>query len=151
MTKIFTDGHGEYENAISEFLEFYKQGALSKQKNVVFGLSDAALFQLGNLLDEKLVKNKLEVASRQEKIAEIKSEIEKIDGYLAVEIDEKEINRIYKEIKTLELELIEIEARIDSKQNIRRSFNGDFISANSAFNKKVESYLKKLETNDDGE
>lgn len=151
LTKKFTEERMEYQDAIEHFLEYYKVGASLKEKKVVFGLPDATIYQLGNLLDEKLLSTKLNVIERQKKIADIKSEIEKIEGYLAVEIDEKEINKIYKEIKTLEYEIINVETLIESKQTIRRSLNGEFISANSAFNKKVESYLKKLETNDDGE
>ena len=151
MTKKFVEERVEFQNAIKEFLEYYKAGATLKEKDTVFGLPDATIYQLGNLLDEKLLCTKLDVLDRQKKIADIKNEIEKIEGYLAVEIDEKEIRKIYKEIKALEYEIINIETLIESKQTIRRGLNGEYITASSIFNKKVESYLKKLETNDDGE
>ena len=151
MTKKFVEERVEFQNAIEEFLEYYKAGATSKEKDIVFGLPDSTIYQLGNLLDEKLLSTKLDVIDRQKKIADIKNEIEKIEGYLAVEIDEKEISKIYKEIKALEYEIINIETLIESKQTIRRGLNGAYMTASSIFNKKVESYLKKLETNDDGE
>lgn len=150
ISKEFLDKNQNVSSAIKQFIDFYKDKAEKRKSNSVFNMSDSAIYQLANLLDERLLKIKLAVSERQEKIRNINAEIEKIEGYLSVEIDEKEVNKIYKEIKKIEYDIISIESLIDSKKNIRRNLNGEFMSANSLFNKRVESYLKKVETNDDG-
>ena len=151
VSKLFLEEKKKYSHEIEEFIKYYKEKVEAKESKILFDMSDTTLFQLSNLLDERLLQTKLSVEQRQEKIAGIKSEIEKIEGYLAVEIDEKEVNKLYKEIKALEYQIIELETLIETKKNIRSSLNGDYMTASSVFNKRVENYLKKVETNDDGE
>lgn len=81
----------------------------------------------------------------------MEQEVNQLDSYLSVDINEKEITRIYKEIKEIEQQIIETNVLIERKTNERRSKNGELMSATSLFNKKVEKYLKKMELNDDSD
>ena len=76
-------------------------------------------------------------------------EMNQIDSYLSVDIDEKAIASLYKKIKKLEQRRADVEAELELKQEKRKKYNGAMIQATSEFNRKVESYLKKIELNDD--
>ena len=103
------------------------------------------------LLDDQLLETKLNVSERQDALKKMYSETNQLDSYLSVDINEKEITKIYKEIKELEQKIIETNVIIERKTNERRSRNGDLIAVTSLFNKKVEKYLKKMELNDDSD
>ena len=78
-----------------------------------------------------------------------RKEIDQLENYLSVDIDEKALAKLYKTIKTLEAEITEIEVKINSLEGQYKSLNAQFLSVNVEFKKKVESYLQKVELNDD--
>lgn len=57
------------------------------------------------LLDDQLLETKLNVSERQDSLKKMYSETNQLDSYLSVDINEKEITKIYKEIKELEQKL----------------------------------------------
>lgn len=73
----------------------------------------------------------------------MEQEVNQLDSYLSVDINEKEITRIYKEIKEIEQQIIETNVLIERKTNERRSKNGELMSATSLFNKKSRNILKR--------
>lgn len=116
----------------------------TKSHSISYNMSDSSLFKLQVLLDEQLLATKLNVIERQNKLKNMEQEVNQLDSYLSVDINEKEITRIYKEIKEIEQQIIETNVLIERKTNERRSKNGELMSATSLFNKKVEKYLKKI-------
>ena len=144
--------HNEQDSeAISRFMKFVNNKSTGHFNIVSYNLSDSALFKLQVLLDEQLLSTKLNVLDRQKCLEKMQAEANQLDNYLAVDIDEKEIAKIYKEIKVLEQKLIELNVLIERKNSERKTRNGELISITSLFNKKVEKYLKKMELNDDSE
>lgn len=144
--------HNEQDSeAISRFMKFVNNKSTGHFNIVSYNLSDSALFKLQVLLDEQLLSTKLNVLDRQKCLEKMQAEANQLDNYLAVDIDEKEIAKIYKEIKVLEQKLIELNVLIERKNSERKIRNGELISITSLFNKKVEKYLKKMELNDDSE
>lgn len=148
----------EYENsihqdseAISRFINYITNKSKEKRTEYFYNLSDSSLFKLQILLDKKLLETKSSVLDRQKTLKALVLQINQLDSYLSVDIDEKEITRIYKEIKEIEQKIIELDVLIKSKLNERRIKNGELISITSTFNKKVERYLKKMEMNDDSD
>ncbi len=140
---------GGKEEEIKAFLDYFKKKNTVKGKDVTFDLSDAALAQIQLLLDQRLIDKKLATQAAQERMEKNKHEVDQIDSYLSVDIDEKAVNTLYKKIKKLEQKKAEIEAKIELEQEKRKSLNGAMIQAASDFNRKVEAYLKKVELNDD--
>lgn len=136
---------------VEKFLSYFKNQTNRKHIDVNYNMSDMSLFKLQVLLDEQLVKTKIETEEHQKEISRISERIDKIDSYLNVDIDEKAIAEIFKKIKHTENKIIEIDSKITSAENTRRSLNGDLIKATSEFNKHVEKYLKTVELNDDAE
>lgn len=60
-------------------------------------------------------------------------------------------HKAYKKIKTLEQEIIEIQAEIEAEQKRRVTLHGDVLRANLEYKRFVEGLLAKLELNDDGD
>ena len=124
-------------------------GYEQRQKYIIDSFSEDFEREIEEL--EQLLATKLNVIERQNKLKNMEQEVNQLDSYLSVDINEKEITRIYKEIKEIEQQIIETNVLIERKTNERRSKNGELMSATSLFNKKVEKYLKKMELNDDSD
>lgn len=138
-------------DAVQRFMEFMISKNSNKKINVSCHLSDTSLFKLQALLDEQILKTKLAISGRKDELQKLQKELDQLDSYLSVDIDEKAIAKIYKKIKETEQDIIAIEVQISKKMEERRTCNGNAIVATSVFNKRVEDYLKKVELNDDSE
>ena len=136
---------------VVRFIEYVSGKTNSKHTMISYNLSDSSLFHLQRLLDEQLLDTKLAVKRRQNDMIKMQAEADQLDSYLSVDIDEKAIAKIYKSIKQLEQELIDLDVQITRKVDERRTANGELMSATSIFNKRVEGYLKKVELNDDSD
>ncbi len=137
---------------ISQFLDFITERMEDKKNNQIsYSMSDTSLYNLQVLLDRQLTEKKISVQERQKTLSKLMAELEQIDNYLAVDIDEKAILIIYKSIKELERQLIELDQQIVGKRNAYRVCRSEMNAATTIFNKFVESYLKKVELNDDGD
>lgn len=116
-----------------------------------YKLDDAALLKLQILLDERLELTKSAISERINSISKLKDEINQLDSYMSVDIDEDELSKLYREIKETEQDIISTEVIISQKVEERKSINGKAISASSVFNHSVEDYLKKEEFKDESE
>ncbi|MBD5530083.1 MAG: DNA sulfur modification protein DndD [Lachnospiraceae bacterium] len=148
----------EYENynevdaeAVSRFMGFVTGKTANRSKQFTYNLSDTSLFKLQVLLDGQLLEKKISVQERQKKLISLQAESDQIDNYLAVDIDEKAVVRIYRRIKELEQQLLDLDLQIAGKMNERRTCKGELVAATTTFNKYIESYLKKVELNDDSD
>lgn len=147
LPTYISDEGGKEE--IKDFLNYFKKKNTMKGKDITFDLSDVALAQIQLLLDQRLLDKKLATQAAQDRMEKSRHEVDQIDSYLSVDIDEKAVNALYKKIKKLEQKKAEIEAKIELEQEKRKRLNGAMIQAASDFNRKVEAYLKKVELNDD--
>lgn len=147
LPTYISDEGGKEE--IKDFLNYFKKKNTVKGKDITFDLSDVALAQIQLLLDQRLLDKKLSTQAAQDRMEKNRHEVDQIDSYLSVDIDEKAVNALYKKIKKLEQKKAEIEAKIELEQEKRKRLNGAMIQAASDFNRKVEAYLKKVELNDD--
>ena len=139
------------ENAAERFITFI-DGKMGKSASVVpCKLSDTSLFKLQMLLDDQLLDTKFTVADHQKELEKLQGQADQLDSYMAVDIDEKAIAKIYREIKELEQEIIDLDVKLERKAEDRRTCNGEMMNAVSVFNKHVEAYLKCVELNDDGD
>jgi DNA sulfur modification protein DndD len=103
------------------------------------------------LLDGQLSRALSGVRKRQHEMDCLNEEIGQYDNYLSVDIDEKEIARIYKQIKEIEQEIIDTDVLLTHAVEERRTANGKALVAEREFNHRVEAYLKSLELSDDNE
>ena len=147
----FISVSGENKEGITKFLEYFEEKTSKIATFYDFNISDSSLAQLQLLLDQRLLSKKLEVRATQDRVNSLSAEANQLESYLSVDIDEKAIANLYKKIKRLEHEKNEIEANIEILEEKRRAANGTATTLTAEFNRKVESYLKKVELNDDGD
>ena len=141
----------EYNKYNQEFMNYVREKTGEKTGETVYGLSDHALLQLQQLKDSKFKNN---ITARIKYISEkqqLKTKIEEIDSYLSLDINEKELNDIFKEIRKCEEELKNIEIELGMLKQSRSGYNSDVLVKTAAFNKYVESYLLDVEVKDDSE
>ena len=147
MFETYSDGGDS--NSVRDFISYVENKAAEESTEIVFDISDQSFYQLTSLLGNGLMNaqgNMLQnMATCQKGIAKI----DEIDSYLSVDIDEKVLSKIYKEIKTLEQEIIEHEASLEIAQKQRTGLNGDVMRATSEYNRFVENMLSNLESDDD--
>lgn len=151
LSAEYEDYNGVDAEAVSRFMGFVKGKTANRRKQSAYNLSDTSLFKLQVLLDDQLLDKKISVKGRQKNLVKLQAESDQIDNYLAVEIDEKAIVRIYKCIKELEQQLINLDVQISGKMNERRTCKSELVAATATFNKFIERYLKKVELNDDSD
>ncbi len=147
----FISNFGEDEKGILKFLEYFESRTSKSNSSYDYNISDAGLAQLQLLVDQRLLDKKLATKEVQNKVEKITNEENQLESYLSVDIDEKAVSNLYKKIKRMEQEISEIEAKQEVLEEKKRTANGTATTLASDFNRRVESYLKKVELNDDGD
>lgn len=150
LTEYNSSGKHDGE-AIQGFINYMRRSMYATDDKYSYRLSDGALIRLKMLLDGQLDQGIAEIQKRQHKVLNLKAQIDQYDSYLSVDINEKEISSIYKRIKEIEQEIIEVDVLLDHAVQERRVANGKALTAIHEFNHQVEEYLRSLELNDDNE
>ena len=151
MLKRFEEECPEKSDTASDFIDYISVNAESGNVKEIYRLSDTNIFRLQNMLAAGLEAKVNDTQKHLIHLNRCIKESSQLESYLSVDIDEKAITRIYKRIKTLEQELIELEVEMNTALNNRSTLNGQAITANSEFTKRIEAYLKKVELNDDSD
>lgn len=149
IEKIYKDYDGIKSDEIDNFIEFIKRKANSNTADSGLVLSENSIFQLNNLVDI-ILKNRLSEASElKDKSSKVSLEISNIDEHLSVDIDEKVVNTIFKRIKNLEQNEIEISEKRDRLLRQRSEVNGAYIKAASEYKRCVDTSIAQLESSDE--
>lgn len=136
-------------SSVDRFIEFVKDHAEKERIKPIYQLSDQAWQQARHLQREQLKKVCRSVAEISKQLEALQVKIGEIDSYLSVDIDEKAVARIYKQIKRLEQTEIDLKVQLETKQKDRASLHNEEIRTNTAYHHYVESVLKGLELSDD--
>ena len=139
------------EISIARFITYIEGQANKEKTQSIYNLSDQALYQLKSLLSGTLLSTQKQTLRALSERDQSKTQVDQIDSYLSIDIDEKSLAKAYKRIKTIEQEIIEIQAEIEAEQKRRVTVHGDALRANLEYKRFVESLLAKLELNDDGD
>lgn len=135
-------------NASKEFINYVKNQVNSEQIEPIYELSEQALFQTNNLV-ESVMKN---VTDEARKIIVSKKSLEKqigeLDSYLSLDINDKELQEIYKKIKEAEQIIIDYQVEMLELDRQRSAANSKVMATTSEFSKYVESYLSTAELRD---
>ena len=154
LETLLSDFEGTYEGdskAGRSFYEFVKAQAEVDCEAPVYELSDQALFQVNELMETKLTEARTvakEILSSKHKLMK---QIGELDSYLTLDINEKELQSIFAEIKRTENKIIEDKVSISELEQKRAAANTRVISATAEFNKYVEAYLSNAEAADSTE
>ena len=131
-----------------DFINYVKNRITDSQTTPVYGLSEHAIFQVNNLIEGKLDRARQEIGGILKKKIRIEKKIDELDSFLSVDVNEQELQDIYKKIKKAEQKIIEDQVKIAKLEQKRSIINARLITATSEFNKHVEAYLASAEIRD---
>ena len=136
---------------IQVFVDFAKKQAQADQVEIVYDLSDHALLQVGSLVEEKMENSVKDAKAALNRKVDLVKELDEVESYLSLDINEKELEAIQRKIKDAEKALMETQLRIATLQQKRSGINANVNSSTAEFNRYVEKYLLGMEARDDNE
>lgn len=146
----YVKSHGA-GSELSSFYNYFHSQLENSDVQRIYSLSDRNL----SLVDELINRKIQEVIDLSRKQLEEKKSLQKssdeIDSYLAVDINENEIRKVYKKIKSLEQKGIDIDIKLESNRQKINSLEWEVQKASSEYSKFAESILSKLEGKDDSQ
>lgn len=146
---VFVQKEKDSASGSKKFVEFLKSEFVENKNESIYNLSDHALFQNNDLIDNKL--NYLADTTKNT-ILEKESLINKkedIDNYLAIDINDKELQSIYNKIQNNEKIISDLNLKISGIKTKIETATSELNKATNEFNKYVEAYLKNEEMVDD--
>ena len=155
VNSIFND-YKEYQRGadtsqIQCFISYVEEKAKTESTRIIYDISETSLYQLNSLLKSDFTKVKERAARAMGDCIKWQQKVDEIDSYLSVDIDEVALSRIYKKMKKLEQEIVDLEVIIEGEQKKRTVLNGEAIRATAKYNRFIEQFLAKLELYDDSE
>lgn len=148
MLEDFILGYKGDSKASVDFVEYVKKQSSGDQEVPLYELSDQALYQVNTLVEGSLEKAKIEAKRILTEKKKIEKQIGELDSYLSLDINDKELQDIYKKIKKAEQKLIEDQVRMSELGKRRSDANAKVISTTAEFSRYVESYLSTAELRD---
>ncbi|WP_026669773.1 DNA sulfur modification protein DndD [Butyrivibrio sp. AE3006] len=148
------DAYGKYyvkDKNTEKFISFMQDIVEQDKKENVYNLSDATLYKVGFLCDKGLndAKKNLKKLIKNEQAFQTK--IDEIDGYLSVDINEKELGELFKDIKRSEKDLANCDVELEDCHRKRSSLNNNVMMLSSEFSRMAERVLSSLEAVDSDE
>ena len=154
LDDILDEFVNEYQGdtkASFDFIEYVKNRQQDTQDAPVYSLSDQALFQANNLVEGLLDSSKVEAKRILIEKKKKQKQIGEMDSYLSLDINEKELQKVYKKIKKAEEKLIKDQVKMSALEQKRTAANSKVMTTTSEFNKYVETYLATAESRDSAE
>lgn len=133
------------------FVNFVKEMSEAAATEPLYGVSDYALFQLNSLIEEILTQVTSSTKQLLERKGALQKNLDEVESYLSLDINEKVLSELFTDIREQELELVQLNVELTSKQQERTTINGAFMAASSEFSKAVEAYLANEELLDDSD
>ena len=147
----FADEQPDAKETSRAFVDFVRQRTENDTVPRVYEMSDHALFQLNELVERTLQQSVEHTSLLFENKDKLKKQLDETDSYLTLDINEKDLAEIYKQIKKQEAELVDAQVKYNKLQQDRSSVNAAVITKTAEYNKNVEAYLQKIELKDDAE
>ena len=134
-----------------KFISYMQNMVEDDKSENIYNLSDSTIYKVGALCEHSLAVAKEHVKKLINDEEKYQNKIEEIDGYLSVDINEKELSELFKSIKAKEKELAICEIEIEDHYKKRSSLNNNAMVITSEFSRMAESVLSSLETVDSDE
>ena len=150
LSDFATDHPGDIK-ASKVFVDFVREQTGADASPMIYELSDHALFQMNELVESALQQSVEHTISLLDTKATLRKQLDEVDSYLTLDINEKELTATYDQIKDAEAELVEAQVKLNRLQQDRSSINATVIAKTADYNRDVESYLQKIELQDDGD
>lgn len=154
INELFSEFKASYNGDLDsgrKFVQFIEQSVESNMSKPIYQLSDIALFQINTLSESKIEEATKSARKSLSEKRKIKKQLDELDSYLSVDVNEKEIAVIYEKIKKAERILIEDQVKLTALQQERVAANSKVITSASEFNQYVEGYLSHAELRDEAD
>lgn len=148
---LLVDFKREYKKdstASLDFVNYIKEQTQNNQEEIIYELSDQALFQVNALVEGKLDNVCKEAKKILASEKQLQKQLDDRESYLSLDINTKELQDIYKKIKEAEKILIDDQVKLNNFEQKRVTVNSKVMTTMSEFNKYVESYLLTAEMRD---
>lgn len=147
----FAVDHPDSIGAVKAFVDFVRKQTEKDATPQIYEMSDHALFQMNELVENGLQQSADHTKELFFTKIALKRQLAKVDSYLTLDINEKELSAIYDQIKINEAELVEAQVELNKLQKERSSVNAIVIEKTAEYNRDVEIYLQKIELRDDAD
>lgn len=144
----FVETYSGDVKSCKDFIEFVKNQTSGEKEAPVYELSNQALFQVNNLVETILQEVRKQCSDIIAKKKKIEKQIEELDSYLSLDVNDKELQDVYRKIKKAEQLIIDDQVKMSEMEQKRSEANSKVISTTSEFSKYVESYLANAELRD---
>lgn len=131
------------------FMDFIKSTMSEEKVDTVYSVSDHALFQLNALLDASLKESKKKAAFLLEKKRELQKQLDEVESYLNLDINEKELQDLFASIREQEIALVSLERELSAINQEKGAINQAYIIKSAEYSRTVESFLQNAEQRDD--
>lgn len=142
---------GEYYYLTNFNWQYIKEHSGMNVNDPVYQVSDHALFQLNTLLEKLLEDSKKAANEVLLKKRELRKQLNNVESYLSLDIDESTLEKIRNQMKEIEAEVVRIEVHIKDVQQKSSEINGKLTEKNAELRDAVDIYLKNAEFLDDSE
>jgi len=148
LQKQYSKGSPKKKAESLAFVEFINKTANEQHTEQIYALSDYSLFQLTDLIENKMDESSNDVISilKREKVLEEK--IGEYDSYLNLDINTQELSEINEEIRRVDAQIIKSEMELSSISEKITTLEARLREITKEFNHALESYLANAEYQD---
>ena len=154
MDDYLSDFEMQYPESIEAsriFVDYVRKQTEADSSPKLYEMSDHALFQMNDLVENTLQQSVNNTKSLLANKADLKKQLDAVESYLTLDINEKDLTAIYDQIKAKEVELVEAQVEYNRLQQERSSINSTVITKSTEYSRDIEIFLQKLELHDDSE
>ena len=133
------------------FVDYVRKQTEENSSPRLYEMSDHALFQMNDLVENALQQSVNNTRLLLANKADLKMQLDEVESYLTLDINEKALTSIYDQIKAKEADLVEAQVKYNGLQQERSSINSTVITKSAEYSRDIEIFLQKLELHDDSE
>lgn len=149
LKELYSDYSNKKSKDIKAFLDYVDSVAWEKSGETGYDYSHEFLYETKGLLEQKLKERRSQTEKIIRDVKKISEKINEADEQLAIDIDEKKVSSIFRDIKKLEQMRIATEELLARLFRQRSEANGRFIRASSEYSHFVEETLSSIELNEE--
>lgn len=154
MDDYLSDFEMQYPESIEAsriFVDYVRKQTEADLAPRLYEMSDHALFQMNDLVENTLQQSVNNTKSLLVNKADLKKQLDTVESYLTLDIDEKDLTAIYDQIKAKEADLVKAQVEYNRLQQERSYINSTVITKSAEYSRDIEIFLQKLELHDDSE
>lgn len=151
IEEFFNEYTAENPDSAGENRKFidYMKAHSGENTEPVYNLSGQALYQIRALFEEQLVRSRQKVTEVLQQKQSLQKHLDEIDGQLAIDVNEKELQKIQDDIKKQEEKFIKLRVEKVTHEQAAASIRGTLISKHAELKRATEEYLHDAEMQDD--